>query len=761
MRFKRSSSTLASLVLLLAISACGEKKPAERTLLSGNEGGCYDQLSDRVSRYFEGSIEKAEWQATFDCVHDQVTFFKKYVRGNSPAGYNQEDIAALIRKFLIVNRPVSDQFVASIFEIKASVFGGAPTVITPKEIDEFLKLSEILRVETTDLLPHLQAKRRDPSGANLLGLSDHLGFFGKQLAQYLKTLRGTVSVRKESFVPFVREILALHGGDPTLVDRYGDFVRNLKVVVSGGSPDVIEASNWAALVEEGAAFGGLLFAYRDMENQWSETAEKNQFQIDLARRAQSTVNQVIRLHGGKIALSVFDPVIDTAPWSSLTPEKRAALKHDLRPLISRTMKGGAPGWLTTEAVTTIFNLFEEGTRKQIHLKKIYKNLSDSPTTQEFESAARSYRFGFNGVREREEVNALIEIAKSYVGLFSEDSGEMVFTNAVRTTRSQNHMIRMSWYRLLMQHLFSVYATGPEVDLGRKSAQTSDLTKMIEDFNQILLEWKLSPSDLTAQEMAGKRFREANLFMPSSNGDAYMDDVEGTYYLGFLFSSGSFSGRVFRSVTQNSRDWSACPIVGVDDLKQDAVEASCFRKTYFGHPEIFWTNYPALQAAYAKMTDAERIDLARSMEVAARRGGYSEKPIGPYDVDSFSALPHYVEDIMERFDVNGDEALDKREILDHAYPIFKETLSKAARGIKSDFLLKGILTYIIRYGKAPPSTLSLLGWCAKLSVTNVIADRPSLYRVVALLSSPLDLEKNTTGTSWPLGENDLFPIIHSQ
>jgi len=309
-------------------------------------------------------------------------------------------------------------------------------------------------------------------------------------------------------------------------------------------------------------------------------------------------------------------------------------------------------------------------------------------------------------------------------------------------------------------MFEVYASGPNDTAGNETARSEDLSLLTQDFYQILLKWKLAHPEMTTIEMAEKRFREANLFMPKSNGDAYMDNIEGTYYLAFLFSAGSFSSEVFKSVTTNSREWSACPIVGYDELHQEAVSAPCFRSTYFGHPEAFWPNFPGLQAAYAKMTPEGKADLALSMERAARRGGASEKPIGPYDIDSFAALPHYVEDIMERFDVNDDEVLDKREVLDLAYPIFNSTLKAAAPTAKSELLRRGILTFIIKYGRAPKGILELLGWCARLPFTKVEADRASLYRVVALLSSPLTLDKNVNGSSWPLGETDLFPTVTS-
>lgn len=752
------------IVGLLAASSCGQldpKKDANKTLLPGRDVGCYDKLGERVTRYFSGQIETAEWEDTFDCVNDQLTFFKKYVRGNVSGGYNRADIAALVRQFLIVKRPVSDQFIASIFDIKASIFGGSENVITTAQIDQFLRLSEVLRKETVALLPALQARKHTPSSENLLQLSDGVSIFGTRVGNFLGSMNGTHPVPKESFLPFVRELLIMHGGDGALVDKYGDFVRNFKVVVAGGNADVIEAATWPSIIREGFSLGGVLFAMRDMEKiSFASSEDRDFFNLEIVKRTQGIMNRVIAMHGDGIPLELFDPVIDTLPWDELNPAKRAALKKDLRPIVFKLLKSGVPNWLTPAAIRTGVSLYESGIRSQIHLKRIYRSLPPDALSKDFESAARKYLYSVSAGREQEEVNRLIEVSKTYVGLFAEGSAEMEFTNSRRETRTQNHMIRMSWSKLAIQYAFSIYAKGPEVSPGVRSARTEDLVELTSDFIHILREWKLAHPQLTPMEMATKRFREGNLFMPTSNGDAFLDPVETTYYVAFLFSSSAFSGRIFNAITQNHPNWSACPIVGYDELGQEAVEAKCFREIYFSNPQIFWNNFPGLQVAYAKMTFAEKAALARAMEIASRKGGYSENPVGPFDTDSFAALPHYVEDMLERFDVNDNEQLDKREVLDLAYPIFKGTLSRAAKNKKSNVLLKGILTYIIRYGVAPNATQLLL-WCARLPFTDVAADRNALYNVVALLSSPIDLSMNKTGSSWPVLDGDLFPSVIPQ
>ena len=731
MRFNSVLSKISIAVLLTAAGlGCGklaDKAPTDRTLLPGQDIGCFDTLGDRVRRFLSGEIEEAEWVSTFQCVDDQVDFFRKYVRGSVESGYSPNDIGILIRKFLILSHPVSDAFVNSLFELKASAFGGATSVISFSDMDEFLHMNAVLRRESLLLLPYLRERHANPTSKNLLDLSDGWAVFGGHLADYLNGLHGSIDVRKESFLPFIRELLTLNGGDAELVDKYGDFARNLKVIVAGGSADSIEKGAWSVLVREGASLGALYYAFRNGSSDlFLISDDEDGFRIDLSRRLETVIRRIIALHGPGIPLELFDPVIDLAPADALSPEKRAALKTDLRPLVARGLKGKVPGSLDGEAIGNAIAFFTDGLRSQIHLKRIFLNLGATPTVDQFTAAAEKYRSKLDAAG-RAEVRYLIEVANRFVGLFPEESGAMRFTEEVRSTRSLNHLLRMTWYRKGMDYLLSVFASGPTT-AGHRSAQQSDLATLVADYVHILEAWKLSDPAQTPTELSAKRFREANLFTPISNGDAYMGDDEGTYYIAFLFSSSGLSGRIFNTIVN---DWRSCPIIGKDELGSDAMEAACFRRAYFEHPEVFWTQFPGLQTAYAKLSSSEKSAVMLSMEQASRKDGASELPIGPYDIDSFAALPHYVEDVMIRFDEDMNQVLDRHEILDVAFPIFKETLSAYS---KSEGIQKAILTYIIYYGEAPPSTAKLLLWWAKMKFAKIEATRSDLYRVVAVLAA---------------------------
>lgn len=693
--------------------------------------GCLNDLGDKFSRYFKGAIEENEWQKSFDCVVDQVAFFKRYIRGNHPQGYSKADIAALTRNFLITNRPVTDQFVASIFDIKASLIGGSPDVITPSELDEFMELTKVLKRESLQVLPAIVEKVRNPKNETLLKLADAISVFGDRLSKHVATSSGTFNVRKESFIPFAREILKLTGGDETLVDKYGDFSRHVKVLATGGTSDFIEGSSWAPLIREGAAFGGLLLALRDMDDLvFRLPSEEGDFQVSLAKKALGFVDRILVNHGGTIRVELMNPVIDTIPMADLDEKKREAIKADLPKILHRMLRGRSLGQLDIVPFEQALSFFERGMRGQMHVEKIFQTIPSTVTVREFEAAAMSYEEREGKTESiRAEIQEVISVSKLYLGLHPEGSSIMRFDSSLTNLRSKTHLVRMQWFRKAMQFILASYATGP-AGVG----QVQDLDALTTDFYNVLKEWKLAHPAMTTQEMAVKRFREANLFMPVSNGDKYMDLNEGTYYIAFLFSSAQLSSKIFDTIVH---DWRKCPIVGVDEIGEPAMEAKCFRENYFKNTEFFWSHFPNLVESYRRMTPRSRAALEIAMEKAARRRGYSEDLIGSFDINSFAALPHYAEDVMDRFDRNNDQVLDKKEILNYAYPIFRTTLQSIA-GRNQDWILEAALTYMLKYGRLPKNTVQLMAWVSWRPFWRIRADRGSLYQVLAMLSEPIEI-----------------------
>ena len=138
-----------------------------------------------------------------------------------------------------------------------------------------------------------------------------------------------------------------------------------------------------------------------------------------------------------------------------------------------------------------------------------------------------------------------------------------------------------------------------------------------------------------------------------------------------------------------------------------------------------------------MTPRAKLNLEVAMEKAARRRGYTEDLIGSFDMNSFAALPHYAEDVMDRFDRNNDQVLDKKEVLNFAYPIFRSTLQTVS-GRSQDWILQAALTYALKYGRMPKGAVQLMARVSWRPFWRIRADRGALYQVLAILSEPIDI-----------------------
>jgi len=730
--------TLISSAFLSGCGLFGSKKENDRIFQPQTSIGCLNGLGKKVGRYFKGTIEASEWESIFDCVDNQLVFFRKYVRGSAPGGYNQADIASLMRNFIITEKPISDEFISGVFEIKASFFGGNPSVIAPRELDQLVSFVQALKKESLVVLPYIQARVKDPTVENLSRQADALAVFGQRISTHLESRVGTYAVPKTVMTPVARELMRLLDLDPKLVNRYQDFIFSLKAIVAGGSPDALEGYAWPILIREGLSFSGLLLAYRDFPDTSSRGPNvEGEFNLALAERAIRYTEKILQTHGGFIPVDLLNPAIDSLPMGGLSREKRQAIKASLPKVLKRTLHGRVMGQLDIDSLRSILDLFRKGIHGQTLVEEIYSGISQSVSQEQFIAEADRFLERTKDSGEKSRIQDLIGIANEFVGLYPETSDVMIFSREMRATRTKNHMIRMQWYKLVGDYVLSTYAEEKSARLGT----VEDLQNLTEDFMEVLSAWKLAHPLLTANEMAVKRFREANLFTPVSNGDQYMDATETSYYFAYLFSSANLASKTFKSLTKT---WKVCPIVGQDEIGQPAMEASCFREHYFANFETFWEGFPDLVNSYRRMSPSKRKTLQKSMELAARRKGVSEDLIGLYDVNSFAALPHYVENIMERFDVNGSEILSKTEILRYAYPVFKQTLITVS-GRKQDWLLQAALTYVIKYKKLPRTKkeqIHFLRWATWRPFWKVSADRGSLYQVLAILSDPKSLPQES-------------------
>ena len=146
-----------------------------------------------------------------------------------------------------------------------------------------------------------------------------------------------------------------------------------------------------------------------------------------------------------------------------------------------------------------------------------------------------------------------------------------------------------------------------------------------------------------------------MFMPSSNGDLYVDETEATYYVATLISAGTLQERIRKHMSGEDATGVDCRIKRFGDYEIDVLgwatmSPMCFRNEYFGKRAKFWDFLPKLSRYYDSLSACEQYKLGRALEDATRRYGIQDElPITAVDVSGFAALIQYIEFMFAKFD----------------------------------------------------------------------------------------------------------------
>ncbi len=747
MRFNQINRlTIAAVLGVSLIVGCGKLEEKDNVVdlmsLAGNEG-CLNNLGQKFRDYIDGQADSSQWEEMFHCATDRVSMFKKYVRGEHANGYTQKDVRALISRFLVTDKEITDTLINVLFEFKSSLFGGASDVITKDEIEKILNLTEVLKVETLKLNPYLHAKRKSATQESFLELSDAMAVLFEKVASSLNT-SSNQPLKIETFKALMKEVERLYEWKPG--DEFIELAGRAKVIIVGGSDQAIEGQYWPDMIRALGSYGGPLYAYVERTKLSNETPnEDGEYQLAVFKKLRKAVDKTLARREGVIRYELIDQLIEKIPSRYLKMDngmvlKPEVLKKTARTTIQKMLQSKSAVGLDANALNVAQSLLEFGTRAETHIEQIYKHLRPYVSPQEFDDEARIYSSSLSAA-EAQEVMRLRKIAQEYMGLFPEGSNEIRFVPSMG--HSKNNLVRLSWLNHVSSHVLDVYAPGS----GQKG-KIEDLTRLIEDYRPILE--NIAIFNPYTQNIAVKRFRDANLFTFASNGDEFMDLKESTYYFADLFSSSAMTSRWVKKLFE------LCPKTGkLDELGLETMSAQCFREQFFGNYKTLWDGFPAFVSSYDRMSDSQRKDLQRSMEISARRLGYSDLPVSEFDISSFAGIPHYVEALVYRFDGNDDEILNKNEILDKAFPVFKKSLADIS-GKKDTKMLQAILTYLIRFGKTPPSkiefnsildTAHFLAWYVLgRDIWQVSADRGALYKIIAVLSESTSPGANTSSAA---------------
>jgi hypothetical protein len=392
-------------------------------------------------------------------------------------------------------------------------------------------------------------------------------------------------------------------------------------------------------------------------------------------------------------------------------------------------------------IDTLYGLVQECFSDLNLLDRMYEkqgldpeNLSRTQLTQ----ALNQFEGSLNSNADRARFAAIKTKVLTYLPLFRKRNGmkgeiyAIKYGTGVGYSRFQNRVVLL--LDRIGRHIQRGYASeeGGFID--------KDLNQFFKDYGELL--FNLRMFDTTIPNFAQKRLQDMDLFTPASDGNGKGSLTELVNYAMILMSSSHLTEQMRAEITP------VCDSgLGQDNLGWTKVPASCFRNQFHARMD-YWIaqDFPRLSAYWATLSPDQRRKAANFMEHGSRRNGMTEDDFGKFDFGALSVILYYVESMFGRFDADLTETLSRNEV-DQAYPVFKNLIKKTAgaKGLNtgSDFLLKGIFTYIIRYQEMPATPLNastlakLATWMATyaLPMTHYGTDRYGIFSVVCNIAVP--------------------------
>lgn len=255
--------------------------------------------------------------------------------------------------------------------------------------------------------------------------------------------------------------------------------------------------------------------------------------------------------------------------------------------------------------------------------------------------------------------------------------------------SQMNLIRMS-----ARILLSSYATDISRTQGNTGLNLIEIKTVIEHVMPLLNSLGILPAK--PEKFADDRFRDANLFMPRSNGDEWLSFQEGVDLLQSLLS-GLKADRIYKAGLL-----SRCPAVVTEIPPKQVYKLDCFLNDMAGN----WADAISHMRFYVdflkRMPNSDRKGFIFNQAKSAGYVPNDSKTINSSDIGLVPQIAQYVEWMVKKYDSNRDGRLTKQEAMP-AYPVFKSILAKAS-GQTSESRLRGLFAYLLKNGKAP-ETLS--------------------------------------------------------
>ncbi|MAV92294.1 MAG: hypothetical protein CL676_12820 [Bdellovibrionaceae bacterium] len=790
--FKRFAfGSLFAFSLSFSLVGCGlnigeDPIPEGEVKLEGYS--CVNQISEKVSEYFNDQLNEPQIVEFVDCLKNSVSDFTKRVGRRNDNVYSPEDLQAFINR-IAKGRKLEKKLLDEFMKIKTTFVGGRVDQISRADLAAALRLLEDIKKAAILLRPHVRifnvySKATMPLDRVNMELDQTAKTLDEISQIFLNSLNKTENdYSLKDFEVFLDEFRKFIGWyeffpDGRNASQWVELVASIKKISTGGDRYVIQKSEWEKFltVTTSSYIAFLKFKYGVLgQDLWSGFGLKNL--ILLFDQIRDEVIKVISSRSERaIPLEEIQSLIQSLgemkwlPFGLDADTSFLAMKLILTKILDNSQSVDVEiSSLRIFHILRMAKEFEVWASNQIYLSSKFSKESNGVETAP--GAANFYRQGVPAGW-----SEFLNFQKGRRPLFMKDSPKV---SLVYFGNLKERGISFDLYNLSLTHLyfrvvklvFEAYGTRDE--RGQLLMSSSTLQKFYTDF------FKLGEGvgwlDPRSRSAGARSYVEGNLFTYSADGLNKPFDMtlsEGVDVIAYLLTAGQLADEVYADLRAAISQEDSCLISEGSSFEKpnpkdfrgdEKLSRECVKKHLFPILVQHLDFAPSLKEWMKSLDDDRKQEYADLLLTSA----YSEVNSDPNwveksELSTVAVVILYSESVMTRHDTSMDGILSKAEAL-VAFPIFRNFINDLAKGLEnqkedySEGMIRSIYEFILSECRAPESNMdrAYIKWNSwGTSNWEIHSDRMKLTQAFSVIINRLlnlQAELNAHRSPQPLDE----------
>lgn len=685
---------------------------------------CLNKNSSRFQKFMNQQISSAELKAFWSCNSLVLKEFMSEVEGEKDRNaYSAEELKTFIEDIFFKERGlISDKLLASAMDLKKLFLGGNGRYITR------LELKQTIDLINNDFLPMTEAVR--PYMSYYLGdaVVDHqmtqaefnkisLGLekFFKRLTRLILWNEPTYSFSSLQSLVEELHLFFKKQNSNYFAKNYSDYITVLskvKGVALGSGSESISVKEWGPFLQISQKSVDLYLRYKYfVKPDWASV------------KGVSQLNYIVDSVGEILKQSLaFQERPDLRPEDTKDLFRSLAAAN----LLPLSFKFDDFYQLWSVALSKFIPVVRTDEVKGFTLDD-YKYLKEEwqrfLAIQELLNGSRESAIG-------ESFDEFVRATDTPWPYIMDQNGRVVFDrDSIQRNPNKESLQQLNWERVVVRNVIKTYAKNKKrkEDLG--GLTENELQSAYLDLLPLLA--TLGLVDRDDKTFYQRVYQEANLFMPRSNGDRYINFEEGVDYIHFVFSGIDAGGVAVEAASAE------CPLYNLGEV----INRDCFDQWRLKNYASSLSHMKEFSNYYNTLSKQQKKKLILSVDGVVR-DDLSQTDFMVSDAKEGYVFVQYIETIMFRFDEDRSGGLNLKEAM-KAFPLFAPTLSSLLGVDLSNpdeyGYLEALFTFMLKHGRSPSleqpvDSLRFLHWRWHKQKWNLEAKRSDIIKVLSSLKT---------------------------